>query len=499
MGIPSYFSQIIRKYASILRNSSHFDSNENKLTHLYMDCNSIVYDAYHHLSGEYDKDNEGEFEKKIIHETARRIDQYITQINPTDVVYISFDGDAPAAKMDQQRNRRYKSMFLANIKYDENEEVPVVWDTCSITPGTDFMKKLNNYIYYFFGCSEMKYNVNQVIISCSDKPGEGEHKLYSHIRKNDVQHANIAVYGLDADLIMLSIFHLKYCKRIYVCREAPEFLKSSIPVDIRNDKNESYFLDINCLAESILIEMDCVESTQLRMNDYVFMCFFLGNDFLPHFVALNIRTHGMDVLIDVYRKHIGNYPDRSLISSENHEIQWKYVKLFLTELAKLEHSLIKTEYLNREKFDKRRFPETTKKDREDLVLNAPVIYRQTEKYICPTEEGWEARYYKMLFPENVDVRDVCINYLEGLEWVYKYYTEDCKHWDWRYRYNSSALLCSVCSMCSMCGVLWCSSSGSVSLCSGRSLSVLPLRSVLCSGLSFEWSYSRYFWESSPLL
>ena len=496
MGIPSYFSQIIRKYASILRNSSHFDNNENRLTHLYMDCNSIVYDSYHHLSSEYDKDNEGEFEKKIIHETARRIDQYITQINPTDVVYISFDGEAPAAKMDQQRNRRYKSMFLANIKYDENEEVPVVWDTCSITPGTDFMKKLNNYIYYYFGCSEMKYNVNQVIISCSDKPGEGEHKLYSHIRKNDVQNANIAVYGLDADLIMLSIFHLKYCKRIYVCREAPEFLKSSIPVDIRQDKNESYFLDINCLAESILIEMDCVESTQSRMNDYVFMCFFLGNDFLPHFVALNIRTHGMNVLMDVYRKHIGNYPDRSLISNETQEIQWKYVKLFLTELAKLEHSLIKTEYKNREKFDKRRFPETTKKDREDLVLNAPVIYRQTEKYICPTEEGWEARYYKMLFPENVDVRDICINYLEGLEWVYKYYTEDCKHWDWRYRYNSGVLLCSVCSVCGVCGVL-CSGV----LCSGKSLSlsVLPLRSVLCSGLSFEWSYSRYFWESAPLL
>ena len=52
MGIPSYFSQIIRKYASILRNSSHFDSNENELTHLYMDCNSIVNDSYHHLSSE---------------------------------------------------------------------------------------------------------------------------------------------------------------------------------------------------------------------------------------------------------------------------------------------------------------------------------------------------------------------------------------------------------------------------------------------------------------
>lgn len=496
MGIPSYFSQIIRKYASILRNTSHFDSNENKLTHLYMDCNSIVYDSYHHLSSEYDKDCKEEFEKKLIHETTRRIDQYITQIHPTDVVYISFDGVAPLAKLDQQRNRRFKSRFLADIKYQENEEVPVIWDTCSITPGTDFMKKLNNYIYYYFGFSEMKYNVKQVIISCSDKPGEGEHKLYSHIRKNNVQNANIAVYGLDADLIMLSIFHLKYCKRIYVCREAPEFLKSSIPVDIKNDKNESYFLDINCLSESILIEMDCVESTQARMKDYVFICFFLGNDFLPHFSALNIRTHGMDVLMNVYRKHIGNCPDRSLISNETGGIQWKYVKLFITELAKLEHSLINTEYLNREKFDKRRFPETTKKDREDLVLNAPVIYRQTEKYICPTEEGWEVRYYKMLFPENIDVKDVCINYLEGLEWVYKYYTEDCEDWGWRYRYNMSPLLCSLRGVCVECGVLG-DAIERVALSEEIALKyVLPSRS---RSPLFEWSYSRYFWESHPLL
>ena len=55
MGIPSYFSQIIRKYAKILKNINQVNDNkEDRLTHLYMDCNSIIYDSYHDISDEYD-------------------------------------------------------------------------------------------------------------------------------------------------------------------------------------------------------------------------------------------------------------------------------------------------------------------------------------------------------------------------------------------------------------------------------------------------------------
>ena len=507
MGIPSYFSQIIRKYANILRNSKHFDNDENKLTHLYMDCNSIIYDSYHSLSSTYDKENEGQFEKTIIHETARRIDEYITQIKPTDVVYISFDGVAPLAKMEQQRKRRYRTMFLSQIKYSDEEDVPDTWDTCKITPGTDFMGKLSNYMYFYFGHTELKYNVSSVIISCADKEGEGEHKIYSHIRHNDVKYANIAVYGLDADLIMLSIFHMKYCNSIYVCREAPEFLKSSIPVDIKTGDNQSYFVDIKRLSESILKEMNCKEMIPVRIDDYVFMCFFLGNDFLPHFPALNIRTNGMAVLMDVYRKYIGNSARRSLISPDTKEIQWEYVKLFLSEIAKMERDLMIQEHAHRDKLEKRRYPETTPKEKEEALMNAPIMYRQGEKYVCPTEDGWEERFHKLMLPENVDLQDVCDNYIEGLIWVYKYYTEDCTNWRWKYRYNSMCvlrvLLIRLCVGVGVCVVdSVCVRNSSYSVCESL-MYVLPRVSVCGSvfecSCSWSWSYCRYFWECAPLL
>ena len=103
----------------------------------------------------------------------------------------------------------------------------------------------------------------------------------------------MVLYGLDADLIMLSIFHIEYQKNIYICREAPEFMK-------RYETNELLFMDVELLCGSINSEMSCKYMNKYRLNDYVFMCFMLGNDFLPHFPALNIRTHGITTLIDLY-------------------------------------------------------------------------------------------------------------------------------------------------------------------------------------------------------
>jgi len=61
MGIPSYFSQIIRKYTKILRNKKFFKDNHKPFTHLYMDCNSIIYDSYYDIINKEHKVND--FEK----------------------------------------------------------------------------------------------------------------------------------------------------------------------------------------------------------------------------------------------------------------------------------------------------------------------------------------------------------------------------------------------------------------------------------------------------
>ena len=402
--------------------------------HLFMDCNSIIYDilySYPEQPTDYEP---------VIQKVIDTIEMYIQIIGPLKTAYIAFDGVAPFAKMSQQRNRRYKSWFMNTLQIGDNK--PKI-NTSMITPGTEFMNKLSLLINRHFNrpkshaYAQLPY---QTIVSCVDKCGEGEHKLFDYLRNIDATADNVAIYGLDSDLIMLGIFHVFQTKNIYIFREIPEFIKSSIPPELcRKDNNSNYcFLDILELSNSILVEMGCIGKTKNRIFDYVFMCFLMGNDFLPHFPALNIRTTGIQILLDTYRKHIGAYPIRTFV--RDYKIQWKWVGLFLQKLADHEYTCLTEEYKIREKWAARKWRTHTPEDRTRALENIPSIFRECEYYICPTEPYWEGRYYNTLFDPPSPIPDICRNYMEGLEWVFKYYTVGCPDWQWKYNYEYPPLL-----------------------------------------------------------
>ena len=114
MGIPSYFSFIVKNHGNIVRKLHRLNKN---VDNFYLDSNSIVYDCLRALDKEY-KENDEEFEKLLIEAVCRKIDEYISIIKPQNRVFIAFDGVAPVAKLEQQRNRRYKSYLLEKIKND---------------------------------------------------------------------------------------------------------------------------------------------------------------------------------------------------------------------------------------------------------------------------------------------------------------------------------------------------------------------------------------------
>jgi len=60
-------------------------------------------------------------------------------------------------------------------------------------------------------------NDTTIVLSGSDEPGEGEYKIFEHIRTCKNNQENHIIYGLDADLIMLSLLQLP--KQIYLYRE----------------------------------------------------------------------------------------------------------------------------------------------------------------------------------------------------------------------------------------------------------------------------------------
>ena len=167
MGIPAYFSYIIKNYTNIIRSLKSFllDGHEksDRFTHLYMDCNSIVYDSYYEL----EKVEAENIETLVIERVIQKIEYYIGLLKPTSCIYIAFDGVAPFAKMYQQKMRRYKSSFVANVNEKHMEkEVKNKWNTSSITPGTQFMHNLSERLNYHFRHSENRYNCKEVIVSC---------------------------------------------------------------------------------------------------------------------------------------------------------------------------------------------------------------------------------------------------------------------------------------------------------------------------------------------
>ena len=132
MGIPSYFSHIIRNYSNIIRSLKYFQNGSVNIEHLFMDCNSIVYDIVRSIEFTEDK---GVFEDLVIESIIEKIKMYIDYIQPTKSIFIAFDGVAPFAKMEQQRTRRHKTLFMNNIDFDNKPDKVKTWDTSAITPG----------------------------------------------------------------------------------------------------------------------------------------------------------------------------------------------------------------------------------------------------------------------------------------------------------------------------------------------------------------------------
>ena len=109
MGVPYIFSYIVRNYPSIIKK---YVNNTLKVDNLYLDCNSIIYDAYSKI--EFDKLTEP-IALSIINSVIRKIEDYVNIINPSQTLIIAFDGVAPVAKLEQQRARRYKSWYQNEV------------------------------------------------------------------------------------------------------------------------------------------------------------------------------------------------------------------------------------------------------------------------------------------------------------------------------------------------------------------------------------------------
>ena len=81
------------------------------------------------------------------------------------------------------------------------------------------------------------------------------------------------------------------------------------------------YLDISNLKRQIIDKVKPINyklDDQTLLVDYVFICFFLGNDFIQHTPSINTRYDGLNILLNTYNKLNDLYDGRfNLIDLES--------------------------------------------------------------------------------------------------------------------------------------------------------------------------------------
>jgi len=93
MGIPSYFSHIVKSHRKIIK---QYKKNMG-IHNLYLDCNSIIYDVVNKI--DILVINNNDYEEFILKQTVISISNYIKSIKPANHVIIAFHGVAPITKL----------------------------------------------------------------------------------------------------------------------------------------------------------------------------------------------------------------------------------------------------------------------------------------------------------------------------------------------------------------------------------------------------------------
>lgn len=350
----------------------------------------------------------------MMEEIFKYIDRIFAMIRPRRLLYLAIDGVAPRAKMNQQRSRRFRAAQESFEKQEkeaenrkemiqkgiieqddilhENDEISTNFDSNCITPGTPFMdlvaRSLRYYIYEKLN-NEPSWQQINVILSDASVPGEGEHKIVDYIRKQrlepnyDPNQQNV-IYGLDADLIMLSMathetrFHVLRedvfaedksknancysCGRLgHIADKCPgKQLKT-----IENAEEDSQkailsvaapkpfiFLQVTILREYLEAELKPQKQVSFAFNieraidDWIFLCFFVGNDFLPHLPSLELREGAIAILLKIYKElqsQLGGY------ICNGGKVDLERAQMIMQGLAKVEPTIFEKRQLKEER------------------------------------------------------------------------------------------------------------------------------------------------------
>ncbi|KAK6155438.1 hypothetical protein DH2020_009686 [Rehmannia glutinosa] len=435
MGIPAFYRWLMERYprsivdvvedspADINGVKTPVDTtmpnpNGFEFDNLYLDLNGIIHPCFHpeNLPSPQSHD-------EVFVAVFKYIDRIFSLIRPRKLLYMAIDGVAPRAKMNQQRSRRFRAAkdaadeasLLEKQRGDcaKKAGTPVSkgLDSNVITPGTVFMELLSSALQYYIHL-RMNHDPGwkgvKVILSDASVPGEGEHKIMSYIRLQR-NLPGVPAKGEDHN----SKKTAENGKlRPSEGRDFEDFIS----------KQKFQFLNVwilrDYLAESLRIPTVKVDLERL-VDDFIFMCLFVGNDFLPHVPSLELSEGAIDLLMVVYKSEfvqMGGY------LTDSFEVNLERVEHFVQTLASHENAI----------FKKRR--QSSGKKSRILANHVNSKDRFVVDKVNLGEDGWKERYYSEKFEVQTDddrervQKDAVLKYVEGISWVMHYYYQGVCSW-----------------------------------------------------------------------
>jgi 5'-3' exonuclease len=424
MGIKYFFSWLKKSFPNHIKtiniSSNLKDDHKIDIDNLLIDMNGIFhyccqkvykYGAFKEQTRFFSpvkKTSSIQKQKELCNMVVTYVDKLIRLVNPNKRVFLAIDGPAPLSKINQQRQRRFKSAM-------ENDDGS--FDSNCITPGTKFLDNLSKYIDWFI--RKQEYNI-QVIFSSEKCAGEGEHKLVKYVRDHGVKDESFMIQGMDADLFMLSL--ATHFPKFHILRENPY-----------KYENEYYYIDVSSIRENIVNVLLCEHSLlddRIHINDFILMIFLTGNDFLPHIPAIEILEGGVENLFETYRS----------VSKEHGSITTSINTLNITSLQSFIGTLSLTE---KEYFEDKRSKSIMFPDK--LLEKHTKFSNENDGKFILDFQSYKKEYYstKMNISSEEEIKQACIEYIEGLQWVLSYYVTGVPNWKWCYKHNYGPFLSDI--------------------------------------------------------
>lgn len=345
----------------------------------------------------------------LFQDVCATVEKLVMVTAPSKRVILCVDGPAPISKQNQQRQRRFRS---AKESSGASEGA---FDSNCITPGTKFMDHLSKYIDWWIRkkvSEDSVWQTLEIIFSNEKVPGEGEHKGIRYIRDNGIMSESFCINGLDADLIMLALG--THIPKFYIVRE-----------DLYDPSVEYFCVDVGGIHDKLAESMRWESSNHTfipntAIEDFIFLCFMVGNDFLPHIPSIEIIQGGIELIIDICKRVGPTYGHMTYKVDGDIRFVPNALSVFLGIIGRHERENFEAKL--REKFIK-----------DPLLEDCST--RDSKGVWSVDIARYNSLYWKDKFPADRTEKQICHEYLEGMQWVLTYYTKDVPDWKWHYQHH----------------------------------------------------------------